>query len=369
VRAPRLSNRAVVALLAVVAVLAVALGGFLLLSPGDRMVHVSAEFPRTTGLYEGSTVRILGVPVGKVSKVTAKGRVVEVDFSYPAKYKVPAGASAVIVPPSIVGDRYLQLAPVWRSGPTLADGARIPESRTAVPVEYDQIVSSLNDLDVALGPKGANAKGALSRLVDVGAANLDGNGKRLNDTLHALGQLLGTLDDNRTGLVDVIGNLNRFTTTLASDDSGVRAVNRDLAQVASFLSDERGDLDTTLRDLSVALGEVGAFVHANRAGLARNIKGLAEVTTVLTRNQRALTEFLDDAPLALTNLQGAYSPRTHTLDTRANLDQLTNPGAALCQLLEGAGVKCPDILKKLPSPPPLPGPPLTSLQQMLKVRS
>jgi phospholipid/cholesterol/gamma-HCH transport system substrate-binding protein len=368
-RSGRLSNRAVVALLTAVAVLAVALGSFLLLSPGDRMVHVSAEFPRTTGLYEGSTVRILGVPVGKVTKVRARGTTVEVDFDYPAKYKVPADASAVIVPPSIVGDRYLQLTPVYRSGPTLADGTRIPEGRTAVPVEYDQIVASLNDLDVALGPKGANAKGALSRLVDVGAANLRGNGKRLNDTLHSLATLLGTLDDNRTGLVDVIGHLNQFTTALASDDGGVRAVNSDLAQVATFLADERQDLDTALRTLSVALGEVGTFVRGNRAVLARDVKGLAEVTTVLTRNQRALEEFLDDAPLALTNLEGTYNSSTRTLDTRANLDQLSNPGAALCQLLEGAGVKCPDILKKLPSPPPLPGNPLTSLQQMLKVRS
>jgi phospholipid/cholesterol/gamma-HCH transport system substrate-binding protein len=275
----------------------------------------------------------------------------------------------VIVPPSIVGDRYLQLTPVWRSGPVLGDGARIPESRTAVPVEYDQIVSSLNDLDVALGPKGANAKGALSRLVDVGAANLDGNGRRLHDTVGALSQLLGTLDDNRTGLVDVIGNLDRFTTTLASDDSGVRAVNRDLAQVATFLAGERGDIDTALRDLSVALGEVGTFVRGNRALLARNVKGLAEVTAVLARNQRALTEFLDDAPLALTNLDETYNAQHRTLDTRANLDQLSNPGQALCQLLDGVGVPCPDALKRLPSPPPLPGTPPTSLQQMLRVRS
>ena len=364
-----LSTRGLLAGMGGVAVLAIVLGLWLISSSGPGTIHASADFPLTTGLYTGSTVRILGVPVGHVTKVAAKGSTVHVEFSYSAKYKVPADATAAIVPPSIVGDRYLQLTPVWRSGPTLADGTRIPESRTAVPVEYDQIVSSLDDLDRALGPKGANRNGALSRLVDVGAANLDGNGQRLNDTVHALARLLGTLDDNRSGLVDVIDNLDHVTTTLANDDSGVRRVNADLAQVASFLSDERGDLDAALRNLDVGLREVGTFVHGNRAALTRNIKGLAEITAVLTRNERALTEVADEAPLALTNVAGTYNAQHHTLDTRTTIDQVTNPGEALCQLLQSVGVDCPDPLHHLPSPPPLPGSSPTSLEQMLRVRS
>jgi phospholipid/cholesterol/gamma-HCH transport system substrate-binding protein len=365
----RAGTRTVLAAVAALVAVVVGVGAYLVASPGERMVHASAEFDRTTGLYVGSTVRILGVAVGKVTRIEPHGRTVEVDFSYPARYRVPAGAGAVIVPPSIVGDRYLQLTPVYEGGPVLSDGTRIPLDRTAVPVEYDQITASLSDLSVALGPRGANKDGALSRLVDVGAANLDGNGRRLHDTLHSLAQLLGTLDGNKSDLVAVIDHLDRFTTALAADDKGVRAVNQDLAQVATFLSDERGDLDAALRDLSVALREVAAFVHANRDALTRDVGGLAEVTTVLARNQRALAEFLDEAPQALLNLRDAYNPAHHTLDTRNNLDQLANPGQALCQLLAGVGVPCPDQLKHLPTPPVASSNPPSSLDQMLKVRS
>ncbi|MFL6140045.1 MAG: MCE family protein [Frankiaceae bacterium] len=365
----RPGTRTVLTTLAAVVAVVIGVGAYLVLAPGDRMVHASASFARTTGLYVGSTVRILGVPVGKVTRIEPRGSTVEVDFAYAAKNRVPAGAGAVVVPPSIVGDRYLQLTPVYEGGPVLADGSRIPLARTAVPVEYDQIVSSLSDLSVALGPKGANADGALSRLVDVGAANLDGNGRRLHDTLHSVAQLLGTLDADKGDLVGTVDHLSRFTTVLAKDDAGVRAVNRDLAQVASFLSDERGDLDSALSNLSIALREVASFVHANRDAIASDVGGLAEVTTVLARNQRALAEFLDEAPLALMNLRDAYNPAHHTLDTRNNLDQLTNPGAAVCQLLAGVGVPCPDQLKHLPTPPvPSAGAP-GSLDQMLKVRS
>jgi phospholipid/cholesterol/gamma-HCH transport system substrate-binding protein len=282
---------------------------------------------------------------------------------------VPANASAVIVPPSIVGDRYLQLTPVYRDGATLADGAVIPADRTAVPVEYDEITASLDDLSVALGPKGANSDGALSRLVDVGAANLDGNGERLHDTVHAFARLLGTLDGNKDDLVGVITNLDRFSTALANDDKGVRAVNADLAEVATFLADERDDLDTALRDLSLAMGEVSRFVRANRASLSDNIAGLAEVTTVLARNRRALVEFMDEAPLALMNLDDLYDRRHHTLDSRNNTEQTANPGLALCELLGGVGVECPDELKHLPTPPLTSQNPPSSFSEMLKVRS
>ncbi len=49
-----------------------------------------------------------------------------VTFSYDDKYRVPASAKAAIVAPSLVSDRYVQLLPVYQSGPALAAGTRIP---------------------------------------------------------------------------------------------------------------------------------------------------------------------------------------------------------------------------------------------------
>ena len=64
---------------------------------------------------------------------------------------------------------------MYDGGAPLADDARIGLERTAVPVELDRIFSSLNDLNVALGPEGANKNGALSRLLagaETGAVRL-----------------------------------------------------------------------------------------------------------------------------------------------------------------------------------------------------
>jgi phospholipid/cholesterol/gamma-HCH transport system substrate-binding protein len=308
-----------------------------LLWPSGGTRHVRVQLVRAVGLYPGSDVRILGVKVGQVTKVTPHGNRVDVDLEYDDKYSVPADAKAVVIAPSVVSDRYVQFTPVYRHGPKLADNATIRLPDTAVPVELDRIFSSLNDLDVALGPKGANKNGALSRLLAVGADNLQGEGKHINGTLTDFSKAITTLSSGRDDLFGTVRNLQVFTAALANSDGQVRAFNTDLASVADQLAAERGELALALKNLAVALGEVASFVKDNRATLTSDISGLADVTGVLAKQKDALAEILDDAPAALSNLQNAYNPTSGTLDTRDNFQQLDNPGLYLCSLLTTLG--------------------------------
>jgi phospholipid/cholesterol/gamma-HCH transport system substrate-binding protein len=325
------------ALLAGGLVLALLIGLAVVLWPSGGSRHVRAEFVRAVGLYEGSDVRILGVKVGKVTSVRPAGDRVVVDMTYDDKYSVPADAKAVVVSPSVVGDRYVQLTPVYRSGPKLAEDARIRLADTAVPVELDRIFSSLDDLNVALGPEGANRTGALSRLLAVGADNLDGEGTKINRTVTDFSKALSTLSTKRDDLFGTVRNLQVFTTALAGSDSQVRAFNSDLASVADQLAGERGELALALKNLAVALSEVASFVKDNRKDLTTDIAGLADITGVLAKQKDALAEVLDAGPVALSNLQNAYNPASGTLDTRDNAEQLDDPGLFLCSLLTSLG--------------------------------
>src|SRR3990170_3909601 len=89
---------------------------------GEERKTLTAHFPRTVSLYEGSDVRVLGVPIGTVDTVTPSGTDVVVTMSYDPEVKVPADATAVIISPSIVGDRYVQLTPAYDGGDVLASG-------------------------------------------------------------------------------------------------------------------------------------------------------------------------------------------------------------------------------------------------------
>ena len=263
---------------------------------GDDVKTMTASFERTVGLYENSDVRILGVPIGRVTSIEPKGDVVEVGIEYDAKYDIPAEAQAVVVAPSIVSDRYVQLTPVYTTGATLEDGAVLGTDRTFEPVELDDIYASLDKLNVSLGPEGANKDGALSDLLDVSAKNLDGNGELLGQTLEDFATLVTTVSDQRDDLFGTVSNLQDFTTTIANADGTVRSFNRDLAEVADQLEGEREDLARAVSELSVALGEVATFVRENEDLLKTNITDLASVTSVLVKQRTALEEFLDVSP-------------------------------------------------------------------------
>ena len=126
-------------------------------------------------------------------------------------YDIPADADAIVLAPSLVSDRYVQFSPVYDGGETMKDGAEVPLEKTATPVELDQVYGALDELSAALGPNGANKDGALSDLVDVGAANLDGNGELLNRTLTGFSQAVETLSEHRDDLFSSLDNLQTFT--------------------------------------------------------------------------------------------------------------------------------------------------------------
>jgi ABC-type transport system involved in resistance to organic solvents, periplasmic component len=175
----------------------------------------------------------------------------------------------------------------------------------------------------------------VSDALDVGAQNLDGNGKALNDSIRNLGELSGTLADSRTELFGTVTELQSFVSTIAANDGQVREFNGRLEDVAGFLAAERGDLASAVSELSVALGDVAEFVRDNRSALKGNVDKLVDVTAVLVKQQKALAETLDVAPAALSNLANTYNGSSGTLDTRANINELTLPPIVLiCQLLK-----------------------------------
>jgi virulence factor Mce-like protein len=307
---------------------------------------VTAYFDQAIGVYAGSDVDVLGVKVGSIDSVTPDGTEVRVEMSVDRGVRIPADADAIVVAPSVVSDRYVQFAPVYNGGATLADNAVIPKQRTATPVELDQLYRSLNKVTTDLGPQGANANGALSNLLNTAAANLSGNGTNLHDTITQLSNLATTLDTNKNNLFGTVDNLASFTTTLANSDAGVRTFAQQLSQVTGYLSGERGNLSAAVNQLGSTLGQVQNFVASNRAGLKSNVDNLVGVTQTLVDERSALSEVLDTAPLALSNVADSYNAASGTLDARADINELTNPPIVeICKLLKQATpAAIPDVL-------------------------
>ena len=234
---------------------------------------------------------------------------------------------AVVVAASVVSDRYIQLTPPYTAGPQMASGAVIPERRTATPVEVDQLFASLTKLATELGPNGVNKHGALSDVLNTGAANLAGNGKSFNNMITQLGAATRTLSGSKSDLFATINNLQSFTTLLKNNNSQVQLAENQLAQVSQFLAGDRQDLAGALSELATALGQVKEFIENNRDLIKSNVSKLAAITQILVNERASLAEAVDDAPLAVDNVVNAYNPVTGTLSGRGDLREL-DPGAA-----------------------------------------
>jgi phospholipid/cholesterol/gamma-HCH transport system substrate-binding protein len=309
--------------LALVAAGAVTAGFAAFGGPGGT--HITAYFDRTVGVYKGSDLRILGVKVGRVEAVRPQGKQVEVSLRLDRGVKVPADAGAVIVAPSVVADRYVQLTPAYTGGPQIRDHAVITAAHTATPVEVDQLYDSITQLSDALGPNGANTTGALSELLDVGAANLDGNGKAIGDSITQLGQASKTLDSHSDDLFTTLAYLQSFTTMLKNNDGTVKAAADQLATVTGFLAADKEDLGGALQQLSTALGQVKTFIDTNRGRLKTSIDKLQPITRTLVDQRASLAELLDTAPLAADNLLAAYDPEHRVIDGRTDINELSMP--------------------------------------------
>ncbi|TVT56288.1 MCE family protein [Amycolatopsis rhizosphaerae] len=318
-RHPRRSRLA--ALAAIVVLLAAA--AVVVVHGTARTRHFTAYFTTAVGIYAGSEVRILGVPVGSVDRVEPQGQQVRVELSVDAQVPVPAGAGALVVTPSLVSDRYVQLSPAYTGGPELAGGSVIPVARTAVPVEVDQLFRSLDRLTTALGPDGANRAGALNDLLGSLAKDLAGNGQQFGDAVRQLGQAAVTLRDSQGDVFSTVDNIGRFTAMLAAHDDQIGRFADLLAQVSGYLAGERDTFGGALNELAGALGQIQGFVRDNRARVKSNVDKLLGTAQTLARQRDSLSEALSRAPVAMNRLLAAYDPAAATVDTRADLNEFS----------------------------------------------
>ncbi|MET9028080.1 MCE family protein [Nocardia sp. NPDC004168] len=291
---------------------------------------VTAYFTSTSGLYAGDDVRVLGVKVGRIDAIEPGADRVKVSMTLNRGVDVPADPKAVIISPSLVSARFIQIAPAYTGGPKLKDNSVIPIEHTAVPVEWDDIKAELSKLATALGPVGDDKQGSFGRFVDTAANNLDGNGQRFRDTLRELSATLNTLSDGRTDLFGTVRNLQKFVDVLSASNEQIVQFEGRLASVSSVLAGVSSDLGAGLDNLDAAIVDVRRFIAGSGAELAEGVQRLADATQVLVDKRPELERVLHSGPTALVNFYQIYKPAQGTLTGAIALNNPADPLGFLC---------------------------------------
>lgn len=323
----------VVVVVAVVAVVVAA--GFLVRQLFFKPTTITAYFPTATAIYPGDEVRVSGVKVGTIKAIDPEGQRTRLTLEVDPAVSIPAQAKAIIVAPNLVAARFVQLTPPFRDGDSdaMADGAVIPEERTAIPVEWDQVKTQLERLATELGPQSGVDGTSVSRFIDSAANAMDGNGAKLRETLAQLSGVARVMADGSGDIVDVIRNLHVFVDAVRGSSEQIVMFENRLATLTSVVNDSRSSLDAMLNDLTVAVDDVQRFVAGTRNETSEQVTRLSNVMQNLVDSRMAIENILHITPTAIANTLNMRHVSTGTPLGSFAFANFSNPVQAVCGMI------------------------------------
>ena len=306
------------------------------LRPSVGKTEVTAYFDNSNGIYEGDDVMILGVPVGSIDKIEPQPQRAKITFHIDDSYNVPADANAIIISPTLVTARAIQLTPAYSAGPVMKSGATIPRERTAVPVEFDDLRKQLEKLTKTLQPDKPGGVSTLGEFVNVAADNLRGQGANIREMIVQLSQTLSTLGDHSGDLFGTLKNLSVLVSALRSSTDLLRQLNGNLASATGLLSNDSNELGNAIKDLNTALGDVQSFVAENREPLGTAVDKLSSISNALVESLGDIKQTLHVAPNAFQNFTNIYEPAGAALTGALSANNFANTVQFICSAVQSA---------------------------------
>ena len=315
----------------------------------DDTYTVTAYFDKAIGLFSESDVSVLGVPIGEVVSVTPEGQRVKVVMSIESERKVPADATAFIVPISLISDRYIQLSPPYESGPILKDGDVLDVDRTSIPVELDDVLSSLKKFLEAVEAGTASDPGALGAAVKNLANALEGAGSDIDATLGGAGKVSEVIVSESAHLDSIVVRLSSLMSALAEKQTEITQVNTRMAQALGAIADEKASLEGVLSNLAIVTEQLGGILSDNRPALEQDLVILTNTTQAALRHQDSLIRANDWLHVLADGAEESHNGGVvHTFEGVTHLDVRDEHA--------GTPALCTPPLNLLTCPPPLTAP-------------
>jgi phospholipid/cholesterol/gamma-HCH transport system substrate-binding protein len=301
-----------------------------------RRTHVTAYFENSNGIFRGDEVRILGVRVGKIDKIEPEPKRARISFWVDEKYKIPQEVQAVIISPTLVTARAIELTPAYTGGRALQSGALIPQDRTAVPVEWDDFRAQLQKLTDLLKPTQPNGVSTLGAYINTAADNLRGRGADIREAVIKLSQAISVLGDHSDDIFGTIRNLSILVSALHDSSDVLEQLNRNFAAVTGLLADDPTKIAQAVSDLNAVAGDVQSFVADNREALGTTTDKLASISQALVGSIGDIKQALHIFPNTFSNFVNIYSPSQGAIVGALGINNFSNPISFICGAIEAA---------------------------------
>lgn len=280
--------------------------------------ELTAYFDSVAGLYTGNDVAVLGMPVGRITKIEPQGKRVKVRFTVDKSVPVPKDATAAIVNTSIVTTRHIELSPAYSDGDKLKDGDTVTNAKA--PVEVAELFDSIDKLMAAFSGNGAG-KGPLADFLGIANGITAENGQRFSEAVTQMSQAGKLAADNGDTLVSLIKMINDLSTRLVVNYPKMRAFSNSVTDVAGTLNRQSPGLVAAMTDLNAMLRNTTELLKDNSGNIGVSTSKLAALAENLGDYSRQLVETIDLGPLLFQNLANSVSEEQGAWRAQVFLDK------------------------------------------------
>ncbi|WP_024800809.1 MCE family protein [Nocardia sp. BMG51109] len=256
-----------------------------------RETGYHAVFTSSSGMLPGAKVRIAGVPVGSVKRVSVgKDHLAHVDFDVDRKHKLYLSTQATIRYENLTGDRYLELLEGPGSAEALGEDGTIGTDKTKPALDLDMLLGGFKPLLRGLDP--AQVNDLTNALLQV----FQGQGGTLVTLLNSSGSFTKTLADRDALIGGVIENLKAVLGTLDDRNKEFDTTLTEMQRLVSGLAADKDPIGDALPRLAGATGDLTDLLQTARPDLKQTADELGRLSGNLDERSGDLQWILDRLP-------------------------------------------------------------------------
>ncbi|WP_227979599.1 MCE family protein [Nocardia spumae] len=281
-----------------------------------------ARFSDVTSLNSGDEVRIAGVRVGKVTKVSVVDRsLAEVKFELTDRNWLPASTTATIRYRNLVGQRYIALEQgTGQQGHKITKGATIPLERTKPALNLTTLFNGFRPLFQTLSAEDVNKLSY--EIIQV----FQGESGTITDLVRNTASLTNKIADKDAVIGDIVKNLNAVLDSVNARDGQLNDLIVNTEALVSGLNAERGTIGSAVQSLGNLASATADLLVPTRPTLQGSIAGLNQLTGTLNDRSDEVNQALENLPIKMDKLGRAASYGSWFQFYVCGIDIVAGPG-------------------------------------------
>ena len=266
--------------------------------------EVTADFEASGGVFTNQEVTYRGVLVGEVGPLTLNDDGVDVELKIRDEWRgrIPANVRATVQSKSAVGEQFVNLTPDGQPTGTLEDGDRIEREQTELPVDFQELLATLDRVLRDVPPD------RLANLTHNLADGIGGRGDDIATIIEALGDLSVAFADVAPEQRRLLSNAPRAGSEFLRTKDEFAAAIRAADEVFAGIGDEPEELAAFFRANDRFARQASSLFGRRADDLAAGIDGLADLVDFQLEQRDSVIGGLEHIPEFLHAVEDASIP-------------------------------------------------------------